>query len=71
MQIFSYFEHMQIVQNLQCTKIFTWDYEIIWFFLSRQVVIYYGAPDVPVNMVAFQGVLVEGPGKFKIYKFQI
>ena len=50
-QIFAYFNRIQIVQKLEPTKIFAWDDETTRFFLVRELFIYYGAPDVPVNMV--------------------
>ena len=50
-QIFAYFEHIKIVQKLEHIIIFAQDGKIFWFFLARQHV-YYGAPDVPVNVVA-------------------
>ena len=52
MQIFTYFEHMQIVQKLEPTKNFAQDYNITKFFLGRKLFVYYVAPDVHVNMVA-------------------
>ena len=51
-KIFAYFEHMQIVQKLEPTKIFDRDYDITRFFLAWQLFAYYVAPDVPVNMTA-------------------
>ena len=48
-QFFSYFEHTQIVRKIEPRKFFL---EITRFFLTRQLFVYYGAPDVPVNMVA-------------------
>ena len=50
-EIFAYFEHMQNVWKLEPTKVFITKYEITQFFLARQCFLYYGAPDVPVNMV--------------------
>ena len=51
-QIFAYFEHIQIVWKLEHANFFARDYKITWFFLARQLFVYYGAPDAPVNMVA-------------------
>ena len=51
-QIFAYFEHVQIVQNLDPTKSFAWGYKIAQFFLTRQFFVYYGAADVTVSVVA-------------------
>ena len=51
-QIFAYFEHIKIVRKLEPTKSFTQDYEITRFFLVQQLFVHYGAPDVPVNLVA-------------------
>ena len=51
-QIFVYFEHMQIVRKLEPMKIFTRDYDITQFFLARQLFVYYVFLDVPVNIVA-------------------
>ena len=51
-QIFAYFEHLQIVQKLELTKIFVWEYEITRFYLARQLFVDYGAQDVPINIVA-------------------
>ena len=72
--------------------------EITWFFLVRGLFVHYGAPEVPVNVVAayhrldgersmhhesktdekfeiaervFQGVWLEGPGKFENENFKI
>ena len=33
-------------------KIYVWYYGITWFFIVQQLFVYYGTPDVPVNMVA-------------------
>ena len=51
-QLFSHFKHMQILQKLEPLKISPWDYKIAQFFLTRQLFVYYSAPDVPVSMVA-------------------
>ena len=51
-QIFVYFEHMQIVRKLEPTKIFAQDYDITRLFLAWQLFVYYIAPDVSGNMVA-------------------
>ena len=49
-QIFAYFEHMQIVRKLEPAIIFPGDDETSRFFLVHQLFIYDGAPDVPVSM---------------------
>ena len=52
MQIFTYFEHMQIVLKLEPTKILR-DYEISRFFFTQQIFMFHGAPDVDlVNILA-------------------
>ena len=51
-QIFAYFEHIQIMQKLGPMRIFSRDYKSTRFFLAQQLFVYYGASDVPVNMVA-------------------
>ena len=47
-QIFVYFKHIEIMQNLEPTKLLA---EITQFFLVCQRFIHYGTPEVPVNMV--------------------
>ena len=54
-QIFTYMlysEHKKIVQKFEPMKIFARDDETTQFFLTRQLFVYYDAPDVNVNMVA-------------------
>ena len=48
-QIFAYFEHIQIVQELELAKLFTQDYPILSHTSSF---VCYAAPDVTVSMVA-------------------
>ena len=49
-QIFAYFKYIQIVRTLEPTKVFARVYEITQFYIAWQLFIYFGAPDVPVNM---------------------
>ena len=59
-QIFAYFEHIQIVQKLEPMKILPWDDETTWFFLVWQLFVYYCAPDVPENMVGMRNHRLDG-----------
>ena len=49
-QIFAYFEHMQIVRKLEPTKNFTSDYPTP--SRTATLCLLDGAPDAPVSMVA-------------------
>ena len=51
-QVFAHFEHIKVVRKVVPTKNFDQDYNIAQFFLTEQLFIWYGAPDVPVSMVA-------------------
>ena len=46
-QIIAYFEQMQIVRKLKPTKSFAQEYKFTRLFLARQLLVYYGAGDVP------------------------
>ena len=88
-QIFAYYEHMQTGWRLELRKsepvkirpakirtceIFARDYKITWFFLTRQIFVYYSTPDAPVSM----GVAYHCPDgersmaeKFENYNFKM
>ena len=51
-QIPAYFEHVQIVRTLEPTKKFSRNWKITWFLLTLQMFVNYGAPDIPVTVVA-------------------
>ena len=47
-QIFAYFDHVQIVPKLEPLKVFAWKYKITHYFLAH-------VPDVPVNISPVSG----------------
>ena len=52
-QICAHFGQIQILRNLEPAKIMLETYyEINRFLPARQLSIYYGAPDIPRNMIA-------------------
>ena len=57
-QIFAYFERIQIVEKLENTKLFSREYEITRFFTARQLFVYYRTQDVPVRPLQYNSLFL-------------